>query len=136
MPTVVSFINYTGGVGKTTTAYCVSSSLAQNYGQRVLMIDIDPQTNLTFLSASIDQWQTRKEGVGTITDLYRHFTQGQPVDVKRLIWKDAVNIGRHPISSLDLIPCDIDLLGEALGGGQVNRESARIPSAAHWTHRC
>ena len=69
MSTVESFINYTGGVGNTTTAYCVSSSLAQNYGQRVLMIDIDPQTNLTFLCASIDQWQTRKEGVGTITDL-------------------------------------------------------------------
>jgi chromosome partitioning protein len=127
MTTVISFINYKGWVGKTTTAYCVSSSLAQHYGQRVLMIDIDPQTNLTFLCASIEQWQTRKEGVGTITDLYRHFTLGQTLDVKRFIWKDTVNLGRHPISSLDLIPCDIDLLGEALGGGQVNRESARIP---------
>ena len=118
MTTVVSFINYKGGVGKTTTAYHVSSSLAQHYGQSVLMIDIDPQTNLTFLCASIDQWRQRKENVGTITNLYRHFTQGQALDVTRFIWNDAVDIGRHPISGLDLIPCDIDLLGEDLGSRQ------------------
>lgn len=114
MTRVVSFINYKGGVGKTTTAYHFSSSLAQHYGQRVLMIDIDPQTNLTFLCASIDQWQTRKEAVGTITDLYRRFVQDEVLDVKKFIWNDTVNIGRHPILGLDLIPCDIDLLGEDL----------------------
>jgi chromosome partitioning protein len=54
MTKVISFINYKGGVGKTTTAFHVSSSLAQHYGQRVLMIDIDPQTNLTFLCANVD----------------------------------------------------------------------------------
>ena len=119
MTTVVSFINYKGGVGKTTTAYHVSSSLAQHYDQRVLMIDIDPQTNLTFLCVSIDQWRRRKRNVGTITNLYRNFTQGQALDVKRFIWNDVVVIGRYPISGLDLIPCDIDLLGEDIGGGQV-----------------
>jgi len=119
LTTVISFINYKGGVGKTTTAYHVSSSLAQHYGQRVLMIDIDPQTNLTFLCASIDQWQARKEDVGTITNLYRRFAQDQVLDVKRFIWRDAVSIGRHPIFGLDLIPCDIDLLGEDLSSGQV-----------------
>ena len=94
MTKVVSFINYKGGVGKTTTAYHVSSSLAQHYDQRVLMIDIDPQTNLTFLCVSIDQWRRRKRNVGTITNLYRNFTQGQALDVKRFIWNDVVVIGR------------------------------------------
>ena len=118
MTKVVSFINYKGGVGKTTTSFHVSSSLAQHYGQKVLMIDIDPQTNLTFLCASIDQWQTRKEDIGTIADLYRNFTSGNALDVNRFIWRDAVRIGRHAISGLDLIPCDIDLLGEDLTSGQ------------------
>ena len=76
MPKVVSFINYKGGVGKTTSAYHVACSLAQHHRQRVLMIDIDPQTNLTFLCASIEQWQRRKRNVGTIKNLYEQFTPG------------------------------------------------------------
>ena len=119
MPKVISFINYKGGVGKTTTAYHVSSSLAQHHGQSVLMIDIDPQTNLTFLCGSVEQWERRKTNIGTIKNLYNRFTGGQTLDVKRFIWNEAVVIGRYPISGLDLIPCDIDLLGEDLGGGQI-----------------
>ena len=119
MPTVVSFINYKGGVGKTTTAYHVSCSLAQHHGQRVLMIDIDPQTNLTFLCASPEVWERRKRNVGTIRDLYRRYTDGVQLEVNRYTWHQAVTIGRYPISNLDMIPCDIDLLGEDLGGGQI-----------------
>lgn len=114
MPTVVSFINYKGGVGKTTTAYHVASSLAQHSRQRVLMIDIDPQTNLTFLCASIEQWQNRKQRAGTIKDLYEQFVENRALEVRRFIWNNAVVIGRHPIGGLDLLPCDIELLGEDL----------------------
>ena len=120
MPIVVSFINYKGGVGKTTTAYHVSCSLAQHYRKKVLMIDIDPQTNLTFLCASIEQWERRKQSIGTIKNLYGQFIQGRALDVRRAIWNDTVVIGRHPISGLDLIPCDIELLGEDLSrDGQI-----------------
>ena len=114
MPTAISFINYKGGVGKTTSAYHVACSLAQHHRQRVLMIDIDPQTNLTFLCASIEQWERRKRNVGTIKNLYEQFTQGRAMEVRRFIWHDAVVIGRYPISNLDMIPCDIELLGEDL----------------------
>ena len=88
-------------------------------GQRVLMIDIDPQTNLTFLCASIEQWQRRRRSIGTIKDMYTRYVNRQTLDVRRFVWNDAVVIGRHPIAGLDLIPCDIDLLGEDLGGSQV-----------------
>lgn len=114
MPTVVSFINYKGGVGKTTSAYHVACSLAQHHRKRVLMIDIDPQTNLTFLCGTIRQWERRKRNIGTIKNLYDQFTQNRPLEVSRFIWNDAVVIGRHPISNLDMIPCDIELLGEDL----------------------
>ena len=119
MPKVVSFINYKGGVGKTTSAYHVACSLAQHRRQRVLMIDIDPQTNLTFLCADVQRWQRRKSRTGTIKNLYDRYTSGAALDVGRVIWRDAVVVGRNPISGLDLIPCDIDLLGEDVGGSQV-----------------
>jgi len=119
MPKVVSFINYKGGVGKTTTAYHVACSLAQHRRQRVLMIDIDPQTNLTFLCADVQRWQRRKRQTGTIKNLYDRYVNRKTLDVGRFIWRDAVVVGRNPISGLDLIPCDIDLLGEDVGGSQV-----------------
>lgn len=43
----ISFSNQKGGVGKTTTALNVAVGLA-NAGKRVLAVDLDPQSNLSF----------------------------------------------------------------------------------------
>ena len=43
---VISFINLKGGVGKTTTTVNIGATLA-TAGHRVLIIDLDPQTNAT-----------------------------------------------------------------------------------------
>lgn len=117
---VIAFINYKGGVAKTTTTYHVGCSLAQHFGKRVLFVDIDPQTNLTFLCATIEEWQQFKLRIGTIATLYRRFQDKKPLETKRLIWRQPVGSAlRKSITNLDLIPCDIDLLGEDLGGAAV-----------------
>ena len=106
--TVLCFINYKGGVGKTTTTYHVGCSLAGHHKKKVLLIDIDPQTNLTFLCAPINEWETFKKRTGTIANLYRRFLDKQTLDTKRFIWLSPVNVhGRYRIEGLDLIPCDI-----------------------------
>lgn len=117
---VVSFINYKGGVGKTTTTYHIGCSLAQHYGLRVLLIDIDPQTNLTFLCAPYDNWSRHKERTGTIATMYKRFADGKAIETKRFIWGSPIKLASGSIRHLDLIPCDIDLLGEDLGGGQIS----------------
>ena len=43
---VVTFANQKGGVGKTTTAVSLSVALGRR-GQRVLLVDLDPQANAT-----------------------------------------------------------------------------------------
>jgi chromosome partitioning protein len=117
---IIAFINYKGGVAKTTTTYHVGSSLAQHFGKKVLMIDIDPQTNLTFLCATIEEWEAFKKKTGTIADMYQRFAGRKAIDTKRFIWRQPVGAGiRRRIPTLDLIPCDIDLLGEDLGGGTI-----------------
>ena len=44
---VISVMNLKGGVGKTTTAINMGAILARCYGQKVVLLDFDPQANLT-----------------------------------------------------------------------------------------
>jgi chromosome partitioning protein len=44
---IITFANHKGGVGKTTTVANLGYALAHTYNKRVLIIDTDPQTNLT-----------------------------------------------------------------------------------------
>ena len=120
MATVLAFINYKGGVAKTTSAYHIGCWLAGAKGKRVLLIDIDPQTNLTFLCASVEDWQRRKMRVGTILHMYKRHVDRKPIDTKRYIWREPIRLRdgrRHP--RVDLIPCDIDLIGEDVATGSI-----------------
>lgn len=115
---ILSFINYKGGVGKTTTTYHIGCSLANHHNKKVLLVDIDAQTNLTFLCAPPDKWQEQKRKVGTIKNMYDRFLKRISLDTKRFIWRSPIQ--KNLIPNMDLIPCDIDLLGEDLGGGQIS----------------
>lgn len=49
--TRIAFFNNKGGVGKTTLVYHVAHMMAEQ-GRRVLMVDLDPQSNLTAMCLS------------------------------------------------------------------------------------
>src|SRR6266511_3069898 len=55
---VVSVINYKGGVGKTTLTANLGADLAAR-GRRVLLIDLDPQASLTFSFFRVPEWETQ-----------------------------------------------------------------------------
>ncbi len=113
MAKILSFINYKGGVGKTTTTYHIGCALANYHDKRVLLVDIDPQTNLTFLCAIQSRWQSHKNrGGGTIFTLYNRYLDGKDFAVSKGIWKAPIQngAGSECISTLDLIPSDFELL--------------------------
>lgn len=63
---IVSLFNNKGGVGKTTLAYHLSCALAE-MGKKVMMIDMDPQCNLTLYGLNeehlFDIWDRENEFV-------------------------------------------------------------------------
>lgn len=69
MSKIYTFVNQKGGVGKTTSAISLGAFLGQ-YGQRVLLIDLDPQANATS-SLGIDK-RSVKSG------MYEVLLGGQP----------------------------------------------------------
>ena len=49
---ILAMVNSKGGVGKSTLAANLGSLLALKKNKRVLLVDLDPQANLTYLFIS------------------------------------------------------------------------------------
>jgi len=62
---VVSFINCKGAVRKTTLASNIAADLALR-GKKVLCIDLDPQSNLTFSFYRVEEWKNKLQNNMTI----------------------------------------------------------------------
>lgn len=114
MGKIISFINYKGGVGKTTTTYHIGCALALYHNKRILLIDTDPQTNLTFLCAIPEQWEVFKRNNGTISGVFNAYLKDAQnfFDIEKVIWKSPIKqtLG-EAVQNLDLLPSDIELLG-------------------------
>jgi chromosome partitioning protein len=120
---VVAVMNYKGGVGKTTLTANLGA-VAASRGLRVLLIDLDPQTNLTFSFFSVDDWQERLKDNCTIKRWYDAELPGRDVSLTDLVvTPERVNRAlKNSAGQLDLVSShlgliDIDLeLAARLGG--------------------
>src|SRR5215813_13188155 len=110
MPIVTSIINLKGGVGKTTITLALAHFLAIEHGRRVLVIDLDPQTNATVCLISELEWKTRDETGRTLYQLFADQVKGtRRFDTDAAIVRDVSNIGGG-VKGLDLLPSSLRLI--------------------------
>lgn len=106
MAKVISFINYKGGVGKTTTTFHIGCALAMfEPKKRVFLIDADPQTNLTFLCCDATKWTKQIETHGSLETIYKAYIDGQTVALRDIIWEKPMP--QIQLENVDLVPSNI-----------------------------
>jgi len=112
MASIISIINLKGGVGKTTLTVALAEFMALKHQLKVLVIDLDPQTNATMALMDEYEWKKRNIRGQTVVQLFRDrmdFRQRPIFDTKEAIVRQVSNINGG-IPGLDLLPSSLDLI--------------------------
>lgn len=102
-----ALMNMKGGVGKSTLASNLGWHASYNRGYRVLLVDLDPQFNLSQYIMGVEGYEKLiSDGDVTVEALFRHEPGDGPVDIHPMIrevhnWNDN--------SCLHLVPSSLDL---------------------------
>lgn len=104
---VISFINMKGGVAKTTSTVEIAAILAKVHHKRVLVIDLDPQTNATLSLITLVEWEQIKD-TATIADVLG-MNRGMSSRNEEFDINQAIIENVSGIDNLDLIPSHLEL---------------------------
>ena len=107
---VFAVANQKGGVGKTSVAVNLSATLA-HYGQRVLLIDLDPQGNAT-TGSGIDKNAVEKTIYGVLLGEY-----------------EIAQMRVHAEGGFDLLPANRELAGAEIELINIERREFRLKEA-------
>ena len=123
---IITISNQKGGVGKTTSTLNLGAAL-QEFGKRVLMVDLDPQGSLS-VACGLLEVDTISASIG---DLLIAYSEGSPLDL------ETATV--HTPCGLDLIPGNGMLGAAELALGTANaRESALasilLPALEHYDY--
>ncbi len=109
MTTVIATINLKGGVGKSTATVAIGELLSEAFHKRVLIIDLDPQTNATIMLIGEEKWGELNNKKHTLATLFEDaLKETQNFDLDQTLQKRVSAV--HDVWTLDLIPSSLDLI--------------------------
>lgn len=110
MTHVISTINLKGGVAKTTTTVALAETFSANMGKRVLVIDLDPQTNSTLMLIGEDKWFELNKKEQTLARLFKDAMDpdNRKFNLEATLQKRVSDVGAA--RTVDLLPSSLDLI--------------------------
>lgn len=110
MTHIISTINLKGGVAKTTTTVALAETFSANMGKRVLVIDLDPQTNATLMLIGEDKWFELNNKERTLARLFKDAMDpdNRKFDLSKTLQKKVSDVGAA--KTVDLLPSSLDLI--------------------------
>ena len=134
MPHVLSTINLKGGVGKTTTTVALAETLSAEFHKRVLVVDLDPQTNATTMLIGEKRWSELNEDGHTLARLFQDALE--PED-KQFDYDATLQVGVSNVTyahTVDLLPSSLDLIGiqDDLASTPAGKFHSVIPTELLW----
>ena len=110
MAHVFSTINLKGGVGKTTTTVAMAEFMSGELGKKVLVIDLDPQTNATVMLIGEDKWRDLNKQEHTICRLFKDALdpENKRFDFDATLQRKVSDVSEA--RTIDLLPSSLDLI--------------------------
>ena len=111
MTRVISVINLKGGVGKTTTTVGLAQILSVEFNKKILVVDLDAQTNATTMLIGEEKWMEVNKQKQTRAQLFYEgvYPRCEKIfDINRAILKGVSNIDE--VKLVDMLPSSLDLI--------------------------
>ncbi len=110
MARVIALINLKGGVAKTTTTVALAETLASQFGKRVLVIDLDPQTNATTILIGEQRWKKINSEGWTLATLFKDSLDptNKKFDLNQSLQRGVSDV--QGAEHVDLLPSSLDLI--------------------------
>jgi len=114
---VISMINWKGGVGKSTLSLHLGVGLMRRKTEpkrpRILLIDLDPQCNLSYLALGVSKYvdSVYKNGQLTLKDIFDSYFEGKNFSTSDAIIKNPITASPGKIwTNVDILPSHSDLV--------------------------
>ncbi|HEY3781402.1 MAG TPA: AAA family ATPase [Fimbriimonadaceae bacterium] len=112
MATIISTINLKGGVGKSTTTVALAEMLSNAFSKKVLVIDLDPQTNATVMLIGEERWLELNKQEHTLARLFKDSleedTGKRTFSLEDTLQKRVSSV--RDVRRVDLLPSSLDLI--------------------------
>ncbi len=110
MATVISTINLKGGVAKTTVTVALGEFLSAEHEKKVLIVDLDPQTNATVMLIGDKKWKALNEQEYTLARLFEDSLDPENArfNLEKTLQKNVSDVAA--VRTLDLLPSSLNLI--------------------------